>query len=315
MKILTALLLSLPLLAHADGAAFRRELIQGNVKAALQAPVEGKDAVAAQCMKARFAQPPEQTAGPEGPILNAYRRYWHSLLLGQAGKTEAEAALLGDLRRLVPGEWKDLDAASEAARATLERQGLHALAGVTHPYYELMVWRSNTSQEYAVQLPERAAQVKVVMMDGFISRGWLSYASCERFGAGGWTANGTLYALAERYDTASDKFRISYLAHEGQHFADNEDYPALEQPELEYRAKLTELVLSPNPQTLFEHFSQTAQAGRKAPHSHAEYWLVQRLRGHAGGPGLGAAARALLAESSDQARKAGAATVKRFLPD
>lgn len=316
-KFLVPILFSLPLLAHADSGAFVRSLIQGDVVSALKAPVEGKNAVAAQCIRERFAHNPAPQGGTGGPVIDAYRRYWHRLLLHKAGKQQAEARLLRDLAALVPGKWdrKDIDEASRAAKAHLEKKGLFALTGVTQPYYELMVWKSSIPHAYSVELPERSIQVKVVMLDDWISRGWLNYASCARVSAGGWTADGTLYAMADRYDTASEEFRVGYLAHEGQHFADNEIFPRLGQPELEYRAKLTQIILSPERQSLLEQFISGAQAGRRVPHAHAEYWLAQRLMQYAGKPELGEAARALLLESSAQARAAGAATVTRFLPD
>lgn len=322
--------LSFSLTARAgDVATFRRQLIQGDVKAALQTAstipadaLAAKDAAAIACMGERFAAPPVAASGKAAAVLDAYRIYWHAVLLAPASRSAAEARLLATLDAILPGTGWDrhsLGDTAQQARRFVEAQGLHALTGVTSPNYELMVWRGETAQTYQVALPDQLVSVRVVFLDDFLSKGWLSYASCDRFGAGGWTAQGVLYALAGKYDTASEDFKVSYLGHEGQHFADNVAFPQLAQSELEYRAKLTELVLASDPARLFERFAQTAQPGRAAPHAHAEYWLVRRLRERlaeaSSANDLHGAARSLLAESSAQARTAGALTVTRLLPD
>jgi hypothetical protein len=315
--------------AHAgDFSGFRRELILGNVPSALRefdaippATLAAKDAAAGACMHQRFSKPPALTEGVGAAVLYAYRTYWHDVLLQRLPQDQAQGNLLKALNASLPAGGQasaDLDDASEKARAYLESQGLHALAGVTSPYYEWMMWTQETRHEYQVALPEKEVTVRVVFMDGFISGGWLDYASCGRFGAGGWTADGTLYAIAARYDTASEGFRVNYLAHEGQHFSDNRDFPQLEQPELEYRAKLTELALAAEPQKLLAQFAQTAKQGRAVPHAHAEYWLVRRLRERGANDHaqqLSAQARALLAQSTALAAAQGATSVKRFLPE
>ncbi|TFW20550.1 hypothetical protein E4L96_10310 [Massilia arenosa] len=245
-------------------------------------------------------------------------------MLGEAAKARAEAALLAQLNALLPGTgWNraSLDAATNQVKVYLDGQGVHTLTGITHPFYELMLWTQEERKDYTVQLPEHTVQVPVVLMGGFLSRGWLSYASCERTGAGGWTANGVLYALADNYDLEGEKFKVTFLGHEGQHFADNRDFPKLEESELEYRAKLTELALASDPAALLDKFRTSAQRGRRVPHAHAEYFVGENMRTQLAGVAapdrarLQAAARALLAASSSQARAAGAATVVRLLPD
>lgn len=331
-SILVAALFLAAASARADDVAiFHKQLIQGDVKSALQtaaalapATLPAKDAAALACIRARFAAPPVQASGPAAGVLDAYRSYWHAVLLGQLPRSEAELRLLNALNALLPGagDGRSLNETTERARQFLQDRGLHALAGVTSPNHELMVWTKESAQTYQVALPERSVAVRVVFLDGLLSRGWLGYASCDRFGAGGWTANGVLYAVADKYELQGEDFRVSYLGHEGQHFADNADFPQLEQSELEYRAKLTELILSSDPGRLFDRFAQTAQAGRAVPHLHAEYWLTRRLRENvaesadsADRAALREAARRLLMASSADARRLGAATVKRLLPD
>lgn len=291
-RLAIAALLTLAAPAFAQDArpidAFRRLMVVGDGRAALAALARDPahddlhDCVAGRIGAATDEPVPAQLEQHPAAwaIVRAYRGYWRAAL-GGAGDA-ARAGLLARLNQLLPGQGWDrtsLDAATSEAKRQLEGMGLRAITGVTWPYYELMLWTAEDRQEYRVDLLDQVVTVPVVFMDGFISRGWLSYGSCERFGAGGWTANGTLYAVRSRYDVASEAFRVSYLGHEGRHFADNRDRPGLEQPELEYRAKLTELVLSrDSTRKLFDQFLHSGQRGRGAPHAHAEYWLVRHLQ-------------------------------------
>lgn len=332
-RLAIAALLTLAAQASAQDARpideFRRLMVVGDGRAALAALgrdpahkalhgcVAGRiEGSADEPVPAQLEQHPAAWA-----IVRAYRGYWRAAL-SDAGDA-ARAGLLARLNQLLPGQGWDrtsLDAATNEAKRRLEGMGLRAITGVTWPYYELMLWTAEDRREFRVDLSDQVVTVPVVFMDGFISKGWLSYGSCERFGAGGWTASGTLYAIRSRYDLDSEAFRVSYLGHEGRHFADNRDHPGLEQPELEYRAKLTELVLSrDSTRRLFDQFLHSGQRGRGAPHAHAEYWLVRHLEdallasasraGWAGVPDqrLREAAAALLAASTGQAG--------RFLPD
>lgn len=312
-----------------DVYSFHSSLIQGDVKAALQtvkliAPskLPTKDAEAFECIRTRFEAPPTPASGPGAVVLDIYRAYWHDVLLAKQSRVESEANLLKMLNGILPGTGWDrtsLDDTVNQTKLYLKNQGLYALLGVTSPNYELMLWTKEVSQTYQVTLPEKEVAVRIVFIDGFLSKGWLNYASCERLGAGGWTASGTLYALEGSYDRSSEEFRIGYLGHEGQHFVDNKDFPKLEQAELEYRAKLTEIILASDPKDRFNRFEKTARLGRSVPHLHAEYWLARQIRERipagSDADALRTAAHILLIESSTKARAIGASTVTRLLPD
>jgi hypothetical protein len=223
-----------------------------------------------------------------------------------------------------------LDAASARAKAAIEREGLFALTGVTSPYYELMIWRTETPTDYHVRLPERSIDVHVVFLDGFVALGWAGYATCGRAHSGGWSTQDSLYALKSAYDVASEEFRVSYLAHEGRHFSDYKEFPKLEQPELEYRAKLTEIALSKTTTyDLTVEFTRRTGTDRSVPHSFANYCVARDLSREVFGSltpvadespwravparRLRAAARRLLAQSSSLIDQEGAATTERFL--
>ncbi|HTD06289.1 hypothetical protein [Undibacterium sp.] len=329
---------------------FRLPLLQGDMQTALQAleqiPVaslSGKDRAVSPCVPQRFASAdsvdlPAGLSGPAADILAIYQRYWKSIMLKQANFKDGEAALLKALNARLSmsdsASWdrSSLEATTAEVKRYLEAQGVHTLTGLTRPFYELMLWTKESAESFAVRLPEQEVTVTVIFMDEFASKGWLSYASCDRYSTGGWAESDKLFAVGDSYDRSSEKFLVSYLGHEGQHFADYKNFPKLEQAELEYRAKLTEIALSRNgTRALLLQFARTAQAERAAPHPHAEYWLAlylsEQLLGskqietseqawaNVGDEAIRATARSLLLQSSAQARAAGAATVSRLLPD
>lgn len=244
-----------------------------------------KDSVMAECLRTTFAAPPQAEDLPplSRDLLTAYRTYWQTAMLHRATIKEAEAQLLVSLDTILARQgnrttFSSLDSASEAAKGAIAREGLFALTGVTSPFYELMLWKRQTPTTYHVQLPQRAIDVNVVFLDSFISLGWAGYATCGRAHSGGWATKDSLFAVESAYDTTSETFRVSYLAHEAQHFSDYGEFPKLEQPELEYRAKLTELAKSQaSTLDLIQSFAENSGQDRAVPHSLAGYWVVKDL--------------------------------------
>ena len=299
-----------------------------------------EDSTARACLQRRFKNPPalEDLAPQSRRILNAYRLYWQSAMLRRANAAEAERALLDSLRAVLAIPVQDtaraatLDDASERVKTAIQNEGLFALTGVTSPYYELMIWRTRRPQTYRVNLPDRALQVHVVFLDGFVSLGWAGYATCDRYHSGGWATKDSLYALASAYDTTSEEFRVSYLAHEGRHFSDYGRFPKLEQPELEYRAKLTELAVSKETTYgLITEFAGRNGRDRSVPHHVANYWVARDLGRVLFGTEdvvsdptkwrsiaadrIRDAARRLLWDNEKKLQRMGAATTARFLPE
>jgi hypothetical protein len=171
-----------------------------------------------------------------------------------------------------------LDDLDRALHARLRQDGYFALTGRTPPFRELMLWRRETVRHYQVQLPESTQNVKVVFMIDFRLLGWAGYATADVYHSAGWTKPEALYCIEDSYDLDSEAFKVSYLAHEAQHYADNRRFADLEAPELEYRAKLVEL--SRADQTLsrlLSQFSLQTSDSRGNPHGFANLRLVRRL--------------------------------------
>jgi hypothetical protein len=246
------------------------------------------------CMRERFGAASTASVASSGragaskvaeAVIDAYRRYWHGALLGGSDPKALEtasAALLVNLRQVL-GEaeganWEEVD---RRLGQVFDAVGWHALRGITPPLRELIVWSGEDVVEEQASLPDGFEAVRVVFMSDFRSRGWADYATCGRSAAGGWTATDRLYAVADTYDRASERYRVSYLAHEGQHFRDKRRFKgdrALAAWRLEYRAKLAELALAHERQAeLLAVFSGNTSTDPAFPHSHANQRVLAAL--------------------------------------
>jgi hypothetical protein len=254
-------------------------------------------------------------------ILAVYREYWVRTLTSVAPDLAHGGWLLERLNGLAAGEGAaraaTLDDLEPVLDSLIGARGYHVLLGVTSPLRELMLWRSETEERYEVALPEGSQPVTVMFMDDFASLGWAGFVTCDRSHSGGWTRPDRLYAVRSAYDTASEAFRVSYLTHEGQHFADNRRFPEIErQDELEYRAKLAELAVARTTlYDLLDAFAGNVSDDRGVPHSYANGRVVRDLAARlfprsaaapawrSAPPGrINAAARALLREDTRQRR-------------
>jgi hypothetical protein len=274
------------------------------------------------CMRDRFAKnepeviPAEVEAWTAG-VLTQYRRYWTRVMLGAVSATTAEQELALALAKKIRHKdaEPDMDALEPLLKGQLEARGYHALFGVTAPLREFMLWKKQTEEIYPIDLPEGREAVHVVMMDDFISLGWLGYATCDFIHSGGWATPEKLFAVRAAYDPDSEAFKVSYLAHEGQHFSDYRRFPGMEQADLEYRAKLVEI--SKADSTMFDllaAFEADGADSREQPHPWADRQVVNHLaaillKGQPPSPEewkqfsvaqLNAAARQLLEEDSRQ---------------
>ncbi|MBW6457945.1 MAG: hypothetical protein K0B52_02165, partial [FCB group bacterium] len=148
----------------------------------------------------------------------------------------------------------------------------------TGAYLDLFLWQKQQDSIFTVQLPESEIDVHVVLMDDFLSIGWTEYATMGKHYAGGWANRRALYCVRKAYDLSGEAFRVSYLTHESQHFSDYKNFPALEQPDLEYRAKLAELhAAEETGLRLIKNFILNAKHDRSYAHPFANYHVMRDL--------------------------------------
>lgn len=304
---ITLLLAALPAFASEPGtseAATRalaeasRSVLSLEMPAALDAlaavpagQFTGKDARVRACMLDTFgrAASPSPVAGIEDPfvrrVVAAYRSYWWHTLREPGRRVEFEArlgeALAATLQIPAPTSEAAFDGLVERVGIALRERGLHVQQGRTPPLHELLLWASEQPRTYEVALPEGFTQpVRVFILEDFLSNGWMHYGRCGMRGPGGWATQEGLYAVKHRYDSlASEQFRVSFLGHEAQHYADLRRWPDMPSWQLEYRAKLTELVLADDRlDRIIEQFIRTRTDDESLPHPYANARVIKDLR-------------------------------------
>jgi len=194
-------------------------------------------------------------------ILTIYQQYYRDAFYLCIGKEEAADKLKARLTAFfgITDEniaLCDLEQ-NQIADAFLSR-GLHFLGGKSSGYYGPYIWRTTETVPYEVELPDGVQVYTVKLLDGFITRSWIDYLSFGEIGTGGWAdGDGVINCVKSAYDFDSENFKVSLLKHEAQHTRDLEMDKDMSSEDLEYRAKLVELIYS-SERDLLKQFIQEA---------------------------------------------------------
>lgn len=212
-------------------------------------------------------------------VLLAYQRYYRDVFYCRVEKAQAAELLRKRLLSLldIPDGQTGLGELEQNQLAELfQRRGLHFLGGMTSGYYGPYVWKITETVTYDVELPDGVQSYCVKLLDGFVSRSWIDYLSFGEIGPGGWTdGDGYINCVKSAWDFDSESFRVSLLKHEAQHARDLEIDPDMSSEELEYRAKLVELIYS-RERNLLDAFAQEADSSDKNNgHAMAAYRIVK----------------------------------------
>ncbi|GAA0322311.1 hypothetical protein GCM10008967_11000 [Bacillus carboniphilus] len=212
------------------------------------------------------------------PILNSFYTYYRDVLLKRKGHEEAESNLIENLSQEIGFMQQDKVELSSTIQKMFEEEGFHFLGGKTEPFYGPYIWRESEEKVYEVDLPLGKQTLKVVFMHDFIMRSWLDFATCGRKGAGGWAKEDGLYCVYSIYRDIleSPKFQISYLKHEAQHVDDFERFPNLKNHELEYRAKLVEIMYEDSSRVI-QQVLHEADSNPEFPHNFASYLIKEEF--------------------------------------
>ena len=212
-------------------------------------------------------------------VLKAYYEYFIGVLTKKEDINDIEQRLKTDLNNIVGDSLTDLDLLEEMLKREFEARGYYFLGGVTAPYRGPYIWKTQEKVEYNVMLPSGNKKVTVYFLTDFLLCSWLDFATFGKVGTGGWATTEALYCVRKRYEKVLDKptFQYSYLAHEAQHFDDYEEYPKLCGKDLEYRAKLIELIYHPSNYRLMQSFTNNAVMDEASPHLYANFVLCSIL--------------------------------------
>ena len=214
-------------------------------------------------------------------VLLAYQQYYRNAFYLCIGKEQSAGKLkeqLAVLLGITNDEIELCDLEQNQLVELFQRHGLHFLGGKTGGYYGPYVWRSIETTSYAVELPTGVYNYALRLLDGFIMRSWLDYLSFGEIGSGGWVdSDGRINCVRSAWDFESESFRVSLLKHEAQHARDLETDKDMSSENLEYRAKLVELIYS-SERNLLQVFTQEANDSDKSNgHALAAHRIVKEF--------------------------------------
>ena len=212
-------------------------------------------------------------------ILTAYQQYYRDAFYLGINRDQAADTLKKRIIALlgIPDEQIELCDLEQKYLADAFRQwGLHFLGGKTGGYYGPYIWKTSETVSYDVELPDGVQSYSVRLLDGFITRSWIDYLSFGEIGSGGWAdGDGYINCVKSAWDFESESFRVSLLKHEAQHARDLEANKDMASEDLEYRAKLVELIYS-SERNLLQAFAQEADdSDASNGHATAAYRIIK----------------------------------------
>lgn len=213
-------------------------------------------------------------------VVECYLSYFREVLTTQNNES-AEKKLLENLSEIIGDECKQClnDIEQELATCFKER-GYSFIGGITKPYRGPYIWKTTKREEFDVSLPSGNQKVVVFFLSDFLLISWAHYASIGLCYAGGWCTNEGLYYVNcdnRTVDTDTERFKVWFLKHEAQHLSDYEKYPNLNSVNLEYRAKLIELMYNTKPFGTLSGYLKGAKKDVNLPHSYASYAIIKGL--------------------------------------
>jgi len=211
-------------------------------------------------------------------ILTAYQQYYRDVFYLCIANEQAENKLKERLAKLlgITDEHIELWQVEENHLCDLfESHGLHFLGGRTSGYRGPYIWRTTETVSYDVELPDSIQNYSVKLLDGFVMRSWIDYLSFGEIGTRGWTnGDGFIHCVKSAWDFESESFRVSLLKHEAQHAKDLEMDKDMSSENLEYWAKLVELIYSKE-RNLLQKFAGEADGSLKDNgHAMAAYRIM-----------------------------------------
>ena len=235
----------------------------------------------------------ENTSGNKivNDISNIYREYWRTQLLKENPENRTDTLLYSmltdyllsnQLTKLTKDSLSKTIKNDSELKRIIEGEGFKADFKYRNGFQEVFIWDKETIDKYEVTLPKGTINAKVVFIENYHLNGYDNYASLGDSQVGGWAVkeSATLYCNKSDYDLNSENFKVSYLKHESLHFTDLNEYPNLSSADLEYRAKIIELMYCTE-KTIYERIVQflngANSADRNHSHPYANYNLIKNL--------------------------------------
>lgn len=243
---------------------------------------------------ARFSSGTEKLKAPcKNRVINDlcsfYQNYWKIKLLNTPincdsilYNTLAHYLVDNKLTKLSLEELSETIKDDSELTKVIENEGFNCKFFLINGIQDVLIWDKQSRSTYSIDLPENSIDVNVVFIENYILKGAANYATFGYSQIGGWASktDSSLFCNRGTYKLKSEKFQYSYLKHESIHFIDMKDYPNLESADLEYRAKLIELIYCTEKsiyQRLDEFIIGSSDETRDDSHPYANYHLICQL--------------------------------------
>lgn len=258
-----------------DGNIYKGYIIQGNLLGAMEYIKQFPDrAEWYEQYVERFERERFPSFGDDylDDIFRIYCKYYKDVFYLEIDEEKAAGTMRERFSELFGMDGVD----EEYIAGIFERRGYHFLGGKTSGYFGPYIWKTTETVTYDVELPNGTAQYTVNLLDDFISRSWMDFISLGKTGTSGWTLDdGVINCVRKSYDLESEDFKISLLKHEAQHAVDLARYKDMTSEDLEYRAKLVELIYSSERNLLELFLPQADNSREKNGHSAAAYRIAR----------------------------------------
>lgn len=203
-------------------------------------------------------------------ILLCYQYYFRNVFYLLESEDDAREILFEGLRETLSLPGATEEELTGHMKKLFEKNGYHVLFGLTQGHYGPYVWKETVPTTYPVELPNGTEEYKVNILKGFVFRSWMDYLTFGMFGTKGWASeDGVINCIETANDFNSEAFQVSFLKHEAQHAQDIMRYPGITPMELEYRAKLIELIYSNDPNLLAKFVSEADDRSEDNSHGMA----------------------------------------------
>jgi len=242
-----------------------------------------------------------------------YQDYYRAIFWQEVDRHKAEESLFKALESFCGLSIEDLSHTDveNQVRDLVVTEGFNFLGGKTSPYYGPYIWEKTNREVFQVDLPSGKESYRVDMMEGFVSNSWLDFISLGRVSTGGWVGkDGVMACIRGLYDQSSLNFKVSFLKHEAQHAYDKRVFKNLKSCELEYRAKLVELIYWQGDKKIKMIASEADDTDPDNGHSLASHRIIKGLSKYINLDGLDdlaeqmdklrACARSLLTEDTNR---------------
>jgi len=209
--------------------------------------------------------------------------YWRDALLNPSNLEDLENTLRQDGAKILMEAGYVLDDKFRQnpggfLQNALEDRGYYSIMGRTYPLLEFMVWTKQSTVRETIILTDGPIEVDIHFLDGFISKGWINFATFGKSASGGWANQDGLFIVSPEWDLDGEGYQVSFKTHEARHFQDNRLFPNLSGADLEYRAKLTELIFADETlYSLLQKFTRNAANLPGSSHPLANWHVINDL--------------------------------------